>query len=331
MEGTRIDAALSAERLDAELEAVRTLLGERLSQLRGIERDAFGVVLGGKMLRARLAVRLAGLTPLGQSLTRVVAAAVEMAHAASLLHDDVIDGAELRRGRRAFWRLTSTGASILTGDLLLVEAACLLADANSPRMLHFFCRKVREMCEAEAVHELIWRGRTLSEEQCLNIARGKTGALFAFVGGALAGDDEELGLTLEECGYRLGTAYQLADDLLDLSGAEGTVGKTLGTDFERGKMTLPALYRSELARRSSQTTVGDLVSERITELLGSAPLLLEEWPQLQAAVTWFIDTDLLPAIARCFGTELNGQAFLRRPLRSSGPIATGSWRSKDGQ
>jgi len=292
--------------LDTELDAVGAVVRGRLSRLRGLEADSLGSLLGGKMLRARMALRLAGVRPASREVTRVVAAAVEMVHAASLLHDDVIDGAEIRRGRRAISRLASREASILVGDLLLSDAACLLAETGSPRVLGLFCRKVREMCEAEAVHELHWRGRRLSEEQCLAIARGKTGALFAFVGGAWAGEEQPLARALEECGYRLGTAYQLADDLLDVSGAESTVGKTLGTDAKRNKPTLPALYGTEFAGKGSQTKVRELVGERVLELLLSAPRLLGPWPVVRAAVADFVDTDLLGALETCLRAGLEG-------------------------
>ncbi len=300
-ERARVSTTTRTARLDTDLDALCALVRSRLSRLRGLGADSLAALLGGKMLRARLALRLAGSTLIPRNVVTAVAAAVEMVHAASLLHDDLIDGGELRRGRPAFWRLTSPGASILIGDLLFSDAACLLAETGIRRILHLFCRKVREMCEAEAVHELHWRGRRLSEEQCLAVARGKTGALFAFVGSACAGEDEVLAAALQECGYRLGTAYQLADDLLDFCGAESAVGKTLGTDAKRNKLTLPALYRSEFAGKGSQKKVRELVRERILKLLLSAPRLLAPWPMVQAAAADFVDADLLGALQTCLG------------------------------
>jgi len=316
--------------LDRDLDAVRLLIRRRLSRLREIDREMVDILLAGKMLRSRLCLRLGGVTSVGEDVVTVVSAAVEMIHAASLLHDDVIDGAELRRGRPTFWRLASPQAGILTGDWLFTEAACLLAEAGDRGLLEMFCQKVREMCEAEAVHELLWRGRPLSEEQCLAVARGKTGSLFAFVAGAVAGDDDVLTAALQECGYRLGTAYQLADDLLDFSGVESAAGKTLGTDAKRGKVTAPALYRSRLGEEGSGTTVGEVVGERVSRLLLSAPGLLEPWPRVRDSVADFIQIDLLGALQKCPGIELGrGAPFGRLPeLPGTGP-PTPATRSKD--
>jgi len=299
------------------LDAVRTLVRSRLSRLRGLRADSLGALLGGKMLRARLALRLAGATLTPRKVVLAVSAVVEMVHAASLLHDDVIDGAELRRGRRAFWRLTSTEVSILTGDLLLADAACLLAEMDDPTILPLFCQKVREMCEAEAFHELFLRGRSLSEEQCLNIARGKTGPLFAFAAGACAGGDGELATALEESGYRLGSAYQLADDLLDFSQDEEVAGKTLGTDFQRGKFTLAALYQCTTSGGTSAKTPTELVWSRVSELLASVSALLEPWPEVTAAVPGFIEADLLGVMEKCLGTELGFGDGLRRHVEAT--------------
>ena len=290
--------------LDDKVEKVRALVRSRLRGLRGVGPDQVEVLVGGKMLRARLALRLAGLTPVAHDLIIAVAAAVEMIHAASLLHDDVIDGAEIRRGRSAFWRLTSPQGSILTGDLLFADAACLLAETGSADLLGRFCLKVREMCEAEAVQELSRRAQPTSEEQCLAVARGKTGALFAFVAEACAGGDPALGPALEEAGYRLGTAYQLADDLLDLTGDEGLAGKTLGTDRRRGKLTLPALYRSQASPGALEGTPEELVWERVRQLIASVPPLLAPWPPLRAAVTQFTERDLRSTMEKLLGAGL---------------------------
>ena len=224
------------------VERVRHVVGDRARRaLRTAARlDKADLLLPGKMLRTRLAARLVAHHVAKGSTTTLAAvcAATEMAHTASLCHDDVIDCAALRRAKPTLWRVTSPSGAVLIGDLLLCEAMDLLAETEGGRRLPSFVSKFREVCIAEAEQELEARGRPLDERTCLDIARRKTGPLFAFVCGACGGEDEAFSSALEEAGYRIGTAYQLADDWVDVVGDERITGKTLGTDAQRAKFTL---------------------------------------------------------------------------------------------
>ena len=226
---------------DSLVARVRKLIADRVAALPlpGLNPAAISQLLPGKMLRTRLAARLAaGETRAADPQTLpIVCAATEMAHTASLCHDDVIDGGLIRRRQPALWRTTSPSGAVLIGDLLLCEAMDLLLDTEGGRHVAPFVAKIREVCAAEAEQELLFRGQQPEVETCLRLARGKTGALFAFVAGVCGGDDEPLASALEEAGYKLGTAYQLADDLLDVIGSEELTGKTLGTDARREKRT----------------------------------------------------------------------------------------------
>ncbi len=195
-------------------------------------------LLPGKMLRTRMAARLSTRLTVPVETLQHVCAAVELTHTASLCHDDVIDNALVRRGQPALWRASSRSGAVLLGDLLLCEAMGLLTGTDGGRLVRPFLAKLRETCAAEAEQELRLRGREVGRDVCLRIARGKTGPLFAFVGLAAGGADAALSAALEEAGYRVGTAYQLADDLLDVEGCEEAAGKTLGTDVARRKFTL---------------------------------------------------------------------------------------------
>jgi len=242
----------------------------------------------GKMLRTRLAARLAaeGAARLDPRTLATACAATEIIHTASLCHDDLIDNGRVRRGRPAFWRFTSPSAAVLVGDILLCDALHLLTDADGGRYLLALIEKTKEVCAAEAEQELKTRGGRPDESTLLRLARMKTGPLFAFVAMAAGGDDPELSSALEEAGYRIGTAYQLADDLLDVCGNERSAGKTLGTDSLRRKFTLP------------QASIAD-ARERVIAQCTAGVDCLSPWPQASRALTLFLSCDLKPVFDSC--------------------------------
>lgn len=245
----------------------------------------------GKMLRSRLVQRLveSGAVEAGEIETvSVVCAATELAHTATLCHDDVIDEAGQRRSKPTLWRMTSPSGAILIGDILVCEAAELMLNLKSKRHIAEFLARIREVCAAEAEQELILRHTAPDEQTCLRIARGKTGPLFAMPSAACAGSALDLRAALDEAGYRIGAAYQLADDLLDVHGDEALIGKTLGTDRLRQKFTLP--QSGESGERAA--------AEHIDELLGSAVELLAPWPTAHAGLDRFVSVDLRPLLAR---------------------------------
>ena len=272
------------------VEHVRLLATKRLQKVN----SAVGLnaqlpqLLSGKMLRTRLAGRLASglcsaatLKPLQQ-----LCAAIEIVHTASLCHDDVIDNALIRRAQPTLWRTTCTSGAILVGDLFLCEALDLVAQVGNARHLSNFVSKVREVIEAEAKQELIYRGRPMDQEACLWMARYKTGPLFAFAASVCSEDDEALAEPLTEAGYHIGTAYQLADDLLDLVGREDVAGKTLGTDSERRLCTL-----AQGAEEGEQIT-----QESVRRLCGAALEELAGYPEAQNAMREFFTCDLQPVL-----------------------------------
>jgi len=261
-----------------------------------------GHLLSGKLLRSRFGLYAgAGATRDPEDLAKACAA-IEMVHTASLCHDDVIDNALLRRSLPTLWRKTTPSAAVLIGDVLLCHAAALVASAANGRYLVPFLAKVTEVCTTEARQELILRGRRVGQDACLEVARGKTGPLFAFVGLVAGGEDTALAAALTEAGYRIGTAYQLADDLLDVDGQTGKAGKTLGTDRSRGKFTLP------LSRESGPELTTECVRRLLTEALAG----LGPWPGVQAAVRAYVERELVPAM------EIQGGRSSLRPAAPDG-------------
>lgn len=282
----------AAEFVAAARSEVRDAVGEVAASLR-LTGDLAQLV-PGKMLRTRLAARLvaSGATSVACRTLERLCAAVELVHTASLLHDDVIDNALLRRARPAVWTLTSPSAAILVGDLLLCKAMALLADMEGGRYVGRFVSKVRELCVTEAEQELFLRGELVNRDTCLRLARGKTGPLFAFVG-LVSGGDTDLAGVLEEAGYRIGTAYQVFDDLVDVIGDEGEAKKTLRTDVARRKFTI-----------AQETGGGQQEAlDCVESLCRSAVECAGKWPRARAGIETYLDRDLRPVFDRQLGPQ----------------------------
>ncbi len=245
------------------------------------------LMTGGKRLRpllTLLAARACGCdreAPL-QTAT-ALAAAVEMLHTASLLHDDVIDDAVTRRGAPAAHVAAGTKAAILAGDLLFARALSLLAKSGGDAAVAAAAQAITEMVEGEAAERASRRDFAQPEERVLAVAQAKTGALFvlalrlgARAGGASAAIEERLG----SFGARLGLAFQLADDVLDIRATAEQLGKQPGTDLSEGTVTLPILYaytatdadhRAQIARASEPPRAGSngrAGREELSALLG---------------------------------------------------------------
>ena len=242
----------------------------------------------GKMLRSRLVLALGNSNALPEKELVHAAAAVDIIHGASLLHDDVIDGGILRRGAPTFWKKYGTNGAILFGDLLMFKALSLLIEVDRSDLLQELIDKTGEVCRSEVEQELILRGTPGTWAECEQVARFKTGSLFAFAAVAGATGVPEQVEALREAGFILGTAYQLVDDILDASGDEAVSGKTLGTDQQRGKTTAITATKDAPAEPMKY----------IDSLLESSTAQLAAWPELQAAWNNFLTTTMKPVLSK---------------------------------
>lgn len=284
----------------------------RQTSLAPLIKDLQGLLGAGKMLRARMILRLAPASGLGARDQVLTASAVEMIHAASLLHDDVIDGSELRRGAPAFWLTRGVSGAILLGDLLVCRTFRLL-NAGCPSLVSPLLRFMEEMCDAETEQELLLRNSAPDWQKCVSLARRKTGSLFAFAGYVCGQKDTELRAALQEAGYAIGTAYQLADDILDATGNQALTNKTLGTDALNGKLTAASAW---------ETRNADL-EQYIRQLSSTAGQALSSWPAVQEAWNEYLARDMSPAL-----TTLT--SFL--PAEEALPLVRRSpdlWESRD--
>jgi len=199
---------------------------------------------GGKRMRPMLTLACAALLDYPGTRHHKLAAAVEFIHTATLLHDDVVDGSGLRRGRRTANIIWGNPASVLVGDFLFSRAFELMVEDGSLKVLRILSHASAVIAEGEVEQLTAQRQIETDEEQYLRIIGAKTAALFAAacrVAPVVAEADEKAELALEAYGRNLGIAFQLVDDVIDYSSDERTMGKGVGDDFRDGKMTLPVI------------------------------------------------------------------------------------------
>lgn len=200
---------------------------------------------GGKRLRPLIALLSAkAINYTGKGHVQL-AASLELIHTATLLHDDVIDGSELRRGKKTANSLWGNPASVLVGDFLYSRAFQLISQIQNSRVLISLADATNTLSQAEILQLLSCHNIEVDEEYCLKIIEGKTGTLFSIAAeqpAALAGRPETEISALAKYGLHLGIAFQLIDDTLDYSGTSLELGKSLGDDLAEGKPTLPLIY-----------------------------------------------------------------------------------------
>ncbi|NBB16170.1 polyprenyl synthetase family protein [Caulobacter sp. SLTY] len=199
---------------------------------------------GGKRLRPLLTVASARLAGATNDACLKLAASVEFIHTATLLHDDVIDSSQLRRGKVAAHLIWGAPSSVLVGDYLFARAFELMVEAGSLRALDILAKAAGVISEGEVLQLTRAHDLNLSKDIYLEIIRAKTAELFAAAaeaGAVSAGASEEQQRAMRTYGMNLGLAFQLSDDALDYGGATEDLGKNAGDDFREGKATLPLL------------------------------------------------------------------------------------------
>ena len=199
---------------------------------------------GGKRMRPMLTLACASLLGYPGTRHHKLAAAVEFIHTATLLHDDVVDGSGMRRGRQTANLIWGNPASVLVGDFLFSRAFELMVEDGSLKVLRILSHASAVIAEGEVEQLTAQRRIETGEEQYLTIISAKTAALFAAacrVAPVVAEASEEAELALECYGRHLGIAFQLTDDVIDYASDPATMGKGVGDDFRDGKMTLPVI------------------------------------------------------------------------------------------
>jgi octaprenyl-diphosphate synthase len=241
-----------------DMNGVNAVILERMQSKVALIPELAGHLIAGGGKRMRPMLTLASAALLGYPGTRhhKLAAAVEFIHTATLLHDDVVDGSGMRRGKQTANLIWGNPASVLVGDFLFSRAFELMVEDGSLKVLRILSHASAVIAEGEVEQLTAQRRIETDEEQYLTIISAKTAALFAAacrVAPVIAEADEEAELALESYGKNLGIAFQLTDDVIDYASDAATMGKDFGDDFRDGKMTLPVILayaRGNEAERS---------------------------------------------------------------------------------
>lgn len=218
---------------------------------------------GGKRLRPLLMVLSARLCGHTGDDVKTFATIMEYLHAATLLHDDFVDEAAMRRGKQAAHGVWGPSVAVLVGDFLLARALSMAADAGRPEIIKIMADITENMSQGE-IHQLVGKGNlALTQDEYMEVIRRKTAVLIqggCRVGAIFGNASEKRQEALSDYGLNLGLAFQIADDLLDYTADTAVIGKVVGADLREGKLTLPLIYTLKNA--------GPEDAERIRELVG---------------------------------------------------------------
>jgi octaprenyl-diphosphate synthase len=213
---------------------------------------------GGKRLRPALVLFTAGALGYKGTAHHELAAVVEFIHTATLLHDDVVDESDLRRGHKTANELFGNAAAVLVGDFLYSRAFQMMVTADDMRVMQVLADATNIIAEGEVLQLLNCHDAGVDVEEYLQVIRYKTAKLFqaaARLGAILGRAEPEVEEALAGFGMHLGTAFQLIDDVLDYSGEEGATGKHLGDDLAEGKPTLPLIHAMKHGSAEQAETV----------------------------------------------------------------------------
>ena len=236
-----------ADYLAADMAAVNVMIRDRMASEhapRIPEVTAHLIEAGGKRLRPMLTLAAARLCGYSGPYHIHLAATVEFIHTATLLHDDVVDESERRRGRPTANLLWDNKSSVLVGDYLFSRSFQLMVETGSLRVLDILANASATIAEGEVLQLTAAQDLATTEAIYLQVVRGKTAALFSAateVGGVIAGAKEVQTRALFDYGDALGIAFQIVDDLLDYGGSAASLGKNVGDDFRERKLTLPVI------------------------------------------------------------------------------------------
>jgi octaprenyl-diphosphate synthase len=264
--------------IKADLDAVEAVIRERLASEVPLIRQVAEYLVsgGGKRLRPALVVLAAGASGYAGRAHLEIAAVVEFIHTATLLHDDVVDESDLRRGRATANARFGNAASVLVGDFIYSRAFQMMVGVGNMRVLEVLADATNVIAEGEVLQLLGVRNPDLTEADYLRVVRSKTAKLFeasARLGAVLAGGSPQHEQSLATYGMHLGTAFQLIDDVLDYSGDRESIGKNLGDDLGEGKSTLPLIHALANSGEAQRAMLREVIEqgavERFDEVLAA--------------------------------------------------------------
>ena len=267
------------DRVDA---VIRERLSSRVALIDQISSYIIGA--GGKRIRPRLVLLFAEALGFEGPERFELAAIVEFIHTATLLHDDVVDESDLRRGRATANATFGNAASVLVGDFLYSRAFQMMVSVNRMRVLEVLADATNVIAEGEVLQLMNMHDPDLAVEDYLQVIRFKTAKLFeasARLGAVLAGADRDLEESCADFGRSLGTAFQLVDDLLDYEGNSDELGKNVGDDLREGKPTLPLLLAMERASPQERALIRQAIEQGELQKLGEVLAIVRKTGALE--------------------------------------------------
>ncbi len=262
--------------LATDMAQVDTLIRERLNSDVVLINQLGGYIVnsGGKRLRPMQVLLAAGACGYRGEAHHTLAAVVEFIHTATLLHDDVVDGSQLRRGRETANQLWGNEASVLVGDFLYSRAFEMMVDVGNMQVMAIMARTTNTIAEGEVLQLLHVHDPDTSEQRYMQVIYSKTATLFEAacrLGAVVADQDAATEQALAAYGRELGTAFQLVDDALDYDGAVQETGKNIGDDLAEGKPTMPLIHAMREAGENDRQLLRSAIEsgglERIDEVM----------------------------------------------------------------
>ena len=251
-------------KIKADLADIEKELSENLNPFLDLVSKTASHILfsGGKRLRPILTVLSARLCGYSDHFAKKISTVFEYLHAATLLHDDLVDGATVRRGSPVAHSIWGNSTAVLVGDFLLARALSIASETGRPKVIKIISQITENMSQGE-IHQLMRKGNIdLSESEYLEIITRKTAVLIqgsCRVGAILAKASEKDEKALSDYGFNLGLAFQMADDLLDYTANPVSLGKEIGADLKEGKLTLPVIRALGVANPKDQSQMKAII------------------------------------------------------------------------
>ena len=263
---TIVSTQLITDLIAEDMQAVDIVIRERLQSDVALIRQVAEYIIssGGKRLRPALLILVAGACGYAGRAHHQLAAVVEFIHTATLLHDDVVDGSSMRRGRATANAAFGNPASVLVGDFLYSRAFQMMVGVRNMRVMEVLADATNTIAEGEVLQLLNIHNIDVTENDYLRVVRSKTAKLFEAsgrLGSIIAGVKSELEESLAAYGAHIGTAFQLIDDILDYSGEVELTGKNMGDDLAEGKVTLPLIFAMRHAAPENKELIRRAVSQ----------------------------------------------------------------------
>jgi len=253
--------------VEKDLKEIEIALADNLNPYLDLVSDVAGHILfaGGKRLRPLLMVLSARICGYEGDYDKIFSTTFEYLHAATLLHDDLVDGAKLRRGKPVANSIWGNSTAVLVGDFLLARGLSIAAATGKLKVIKVIAGVTESMSQGE-IHQLMRKGALdLTEEEYMEIIRRKTAVLFegaCRISAYIANASKREERAVSGYGYNMGMAFQMADDLLDYTLDTRALGKEVGADLKEGKLTLPVIYALKEADRNDRLRMKAIIQNK---------------------------------------------------------------------